>query len=233
MWVDCDDYEAAAGRFNGRFQQKVVAWFEKTLPRLADHITTNTHFMEQKLVSWGIPRQKITYLPNGVDPGRFPTPTTAEIEALRSQLGLQGCKAHAPGSHGGVVLYAGSLSLPSHPITLLIEAFRLVLEKRPLARLVIVGGGEDYAPLQHLVDEQGLRETVRFCGRVPAGEVVRYYHLADVSVEPVNDDDAARGRCPIKLFESWACGAPFISADVGDRRHIAGRATCRRAGQAR
>ena len=68
LWLDCDDYEAAAGRFSGRFQQKVVAWFEKTLPRLADHVTTNTHFMEQKLVSWGVPRQKITYLPNGVDP---------------------------------------------------------------------------------------------------------------------------------------------------------------------
>ena len=213
LWVDCDDYEAASGRFNQRFQQKVVAWFEKTLPRLADHITTNTHFMQQKLVSWGINREKITYLPNGVDPERFVTPTTTELEALRSELRLHGCQ---------VILYAGSLSLPSHPVNLLIEAFALVHEKSPEARLVIAGGGEDYARLQQMVEQQGLTESVRFYGRVPAELVTIYYHLADVSVEPVYDDDAARGRCPIKLFESWVCGAPFVSADVGDRLNLLG-----------
>jgi len=213
LWVDCDDYEAASGRFNTSFQKNVVASFEKALPRLADHITTNTHFMEQKLVSWNSACKRITYLPNGVDPGRFVTPDAAAIDALRRSLGLHGCQ---------VVLYAGSLSLPSHPIPLLIEAFQLALEKRPQTRLVIVGGGEDYAALQELVDKLRLGETVRFCGRVPADEIVRYYHLADVSVDPVNDDDAARGRCPIKLFESWACGVPFISADVGDRQLLLG-----------
>jgi glycosyltransferase involved in cell wall biosynthesis len=34
------------------------------------------------------------------------------------------------------------------------------------------------------------------------------------------EDDAARGRSPLKLFESWACGVPFVSCDVGDRRRL-------------
>ncbi|MFM8320776.1 MAG: glycosyltransferase, partial [Chloroflexota bacterium] len=38
----------------------------------------------------------------------------------------------------------------------------------------------------------------------------------------IRDDDAARGRSPLKMFESWACGAPFVSADVGDRRALLG-----------
>lgn len=43
-----------------------------------------------------------------------------------------------------------------------------------------------------------------------------------VSVDPVYDDTAARGRSPLKLFESWACKVPFVTADVGDRRHLLG-----------
>jgi glycogen(starch) synthase len=63
---------------------------------------------------------------------------------------------------------------------------------------------------------------VRFCGRVPPGQVPLYYYLADVGVDPVHDDDAARGRSPLKLFESWVCGVPFVTADVGDRRLLLG-----------
>jgi glycosyltransferase involved in cell wall biosynthesis len=213
LWLDCDDYEAASGRFQGSFQRKTVTWFERHLPPIVDHVTTNTHFMRQKLLSWGVAPGKITYLPNGVDPGRFTPPAVSTLQELRTELNLHGRK---------VVLYVGSLSLPSHPWPLLVEAFQIVLEENPAARLVIVGGGEDFAFLQKLVREQDLLPFVRICGRVPADQVAGYYHLADVSVEPVYDDDAARGRCPIKLFESWACGAPFVTADVGDRRSLLG-----------
>jgi glycosyltransferase involved in cell wall biosynthesis len=213
LWLDCDDYEAASGRFDRPYQQKVIAWFEKNLPRLAGRVTTNTRFMQDKLVSWGVSPQKITYLPNGIDPARFVAPSPHELEAMRSDLCLDDCQ---------VVLYLGSLSFPSHPLPLLIEAFQRVVSQRPQARLVIVGGGEDYAALQKMVEERDLLPFVRLCGRVPADQVTCYYHLADVSVEPVYDDDAARGRCPLKLFESWVCGVPFVSADVGDRRELLG-----------
>jgi hypothetical protein len=38
----------------------------------------------------------------------------------------------------------------------------------------------------------------------------------------VYDNDAARGRSPLKMFESWVTGVPFVTADVGDRRILAG-----------
>ena len=49
---------------------------------------------------------------------------------------------------------------------------------------------------------------------------IHYYRISDVSVDPVNDDQAARGRSPLKLFESWACGVPIVTADVGDRKSL-------------
>jgi glycosyltransferase involved in cell wall biosynthesis len=63
---------------------------------------------------------------------------------------------------------------------------------------------------------------MRWIGKVSPELVPLYYQLADVTVDPIRDDDAARGRSPLKLFESWASGVPFVSADVGDRRRLLG-----------
>ena len=53
-------------------------------------------------------------------------------------------------------------------------------------------------------------------------DVVYYYYLSDITVDPVHDDDAAKGRCPLKLFEAWACSTPIITSDVGDRKILLG-----------
>jgi glycosyltransferase involved in cell wall biosynthesis len=76
--------------------------------------------------------------------------------------------------------------------------------------------------LSELAQELGISRATRFCGRVPPEKIPLYYALADVSVDPVYDNDAARGRSPLKLFESWACGVPFVTADVGDRKSLLG-----------
>ena len=49
-----------------------------------------------------------------------------------------------------------------------------------------------------------------------------YYQLAEVSVDPVIDTLAVRGRCPLKLFESWQMGVPVATSDVGDRKILSG-----------
>jgi glycosyltransferase involved in cell wall biosynthesis len=213
LFLDCDDFEAGSGRFEGSWQRRIIAFFEKNTPRYVNAITTNTLFMRQKLLDWGIPEARISYLPNGVDRSRFENPDLSKIQQLRNQLGLQGKK---------VIAYIGSLSLASHSVDLLVEAFVIIHHEMPDTRLLLVGGGEDYEFLQKLVDEKGITKSVLFVGRVSPDQVVNYYHLADVSVDPVIDNDAARGRSPLKLFESWACGVPFVTADVGDRKMLAG-----------
>ncbi len=213
LWVDCDDYEAASGRFASQLQRRVVAWFEKRLPRYADLVTTNTRFMQQNLVTWGVAPEKLLYLPNGVDPERIRPVHPQIIADLRRELNL---------SDSPIVLYLGSLSLPSHPVDLLLRAFARIRERLPQATLLIVGGGEDLIHLQELAGELKIVEQVHFYGRVAADQVPAFYQLAAVSVEPALANDAARGRCPLKLFESWAMGTPLVTVDVGDRRELLG-----------
>ncbi len=213
LYLDCDDYEAGSGNFQNKWQQKVVTFFEKQVPKRAKMVTTNTMFMKENLIQWGVLPERIVYLPNGVDRERFSPPASADVEILREKLGLEKKK---------VIAYIGTLSLVSHPVDLLIEAFPIVKQTVPESVLLLVGGGEDIEKLKRQAREIGIIHDVRFCGRVPPDTVPQYFALADVSVDPVYDNPAARGRSPLKLFESWACGVPFVTADVGDRRQLMG-----------
>lgn len=209
IFVDCDDYEAASGHFKHPWQKFVISYSEKQLPRRADFVTTNTQFMRSKLISWGVSPSKIIDLPNGIDRQRFAKPDPGEVDTLRSHLGLRGKK---------VIAFIGSLSLVSHPINLLLDAFAILRAQVPNGHLLIVGGGESYDELKTQAERLDLKDSVTFTGRIPPNQLVNYYHLSHVTVDPVYDNEAALGRLPMKLFESWACGIPFVTADVGDRR---------------
>jgi glycosyltransferase involved in cell wall biosynthesis len=213
VFVDCDDYEAGSGNFSHTWQKWMVIFFEKYVPRSVHAVTTNTHFMRELLISWHIHPERIHYLPNGVEPTRFAQPNNEDILSLKERLGLQGKK---------VVIYVGSLSLASHPVDLLLEAFAKVKREVNNSVLIIVGGGENYELLQKQAHALDLSKDVIFCGRIDPENVVQYYYLGNVSVDPVYDNDAARGRAPLKMFESWVCKVPFVTANVGDRHLLMG-----------
>jgi glycosyltransferase involved in cell wall biosynthesis len=211
LYLDCDDFEAESGRFSSSWQKSIISNFEKWMPHRVKSITTNTFFMREKLISWGIPAELIFYLPNGIDRDRFSSPDPERVGKLRKELRLEGTK---------VVGYIGSLSESSHSVKLLLEAFRKIIERQSNSSLILVGGGEDIYRLKDFSQELGISHATRFCGKALPENVPLYYSLADVSVDPVYDNDAAKGRSPLKLFESWFCGVPFVTGDVGDRKML-------------
>ncbi len=211
LYVDCDDYEAASNRYSDRWQRPIVRWFEDWLPREATGVTVNTPFTKTRLQALGIPTDRIVYVPNGVDPARFAASHGQSPVALRQQLSL--------GSRP-VILYLGTLSLVSHPVDLLIRSFVAVHAHSPEAMLLLVGGGDDIAPLKESVRALGLQNVVQFLGRVHPAEVPAFLRMADVSVDPAHDDLIAQGRSPLKIVESMMVGTPVVTGDVGDRRQI-------------
>jgi glycosyltransferase involved in cell wall biosynthesis len=210
--LDCDDYEAASNYFSSPWQKWVVKFFEDTMPKLVDHVTTNTYFNKERMIDLGVSADKIDYLPNGIDQERFQNLDPFIESQIKQSLNLEGKK---------VIAYIGSLSLANHPVDLLIRAFKLIAEMDDSAYLLIVGGGKDIDVLRAMVKDNQLENSVHLVGRVPPDLVPYYYKLADVTVDPVYDDDAAKGRCPLKIFESWVMNTPFVTAGVGDRRTLA------------
>jgi glycosyltransferase involved in cell wall biosynthesis len=211
--VDIDDYEAASNLFSSRIQRSIISFFENSMPRLANHVTTNTYFTRERLIRRGIDAQKIIYLSNGIDPARFDSVDQGQVRNLRERLGIEGKK---------VVAFIGSISKPNHPVDLLLDAFQILSKSMDNLVLLLVGSGNSYQELTDKAKEIGILERTIFVGRVPYQDIPLYYRLADVSIDPVLDNDAARGRQPLKLFESWAAGVSFVTGDVGDRRLLAG-----------
>ena len=213
VFLDCDDFEMANIHFGAGWQKMGVQYFETMLPRHVDFISVHTNFLRQQVLELGVRPDRIIYLPHGTDEIRFSNLNLNRVEKLRLELGLVGRK---------VIAYIGSLSLPSHPVDILLDAFQQVNTAMPQATLLIVGGGEEYDRLVARANWLGLKEAVIFRGRVPGADVPLYYKLADAAAEPVIDNSVGRSSLPLKMFESWAAGVPFVTQDVGDRRLILG-----------
>ncbi len=213
VFLDCDDFEMANIHFGGSWQKMGVKYFERMLPRHVDYVSVHTNFLRQQVIEFGVKPDRIIYLPHGTDEDRFSQIDLGRVEQLRLELGLVGRK---------VVAFIGSLSLPSHPVDILLDAFQQVHTALPLATLLIVGGGEEYDRLVARANWLGLKDAIIFRGRVPGAEVPLYYKLADAAAEPVIDNPVGRSSLPLKMFESWVAGVPFVTQDVGDRRLILG-----------
>lgn len=211
LYLDCDDYEAGSNRFSSESQRRVVAFFEDRLPRYASGITTNTRFSMQRLLGLGYPKDRIFFVPNGVDRDRFGMPDPSHEEQIRRELDI---------GDASVVLYLGSMSLASHAVDLLVDAVPAIVASCNTATLLLVGGGEDLKALRDQADRSDAGRHIRFVGRVPPDQALAYYHLARVVVDPVRDDLAARARSPLKIVEALACGVPVVTGDLGDRREM-------------
>jgi glycosyltransferase involved in cell wall biosynthesis len=210
VYLDCDDLEATSNRFGAGWQRAVVSWFEDHLPRWVCGVTVNTTFLLTRLRPLVPEDRPIVLVPNAVSSTRFQMPDPGAVAQVRQQHRLE---------ERPVVAYVGSMSLTNHAIDLLLESFAQVVTREiPEAALMLVGGGEDLALLQAMAIDWGIQENVRFVGRIPPDDVPAYYAAADVVVDPVYDNEVARARSPLKLYESLAVGTPVVTGDAGDRR---------------
>jgi L-malate glycosyltransferase len=90
-----------------------------------------------------------------------------------------------------------------------VRAFRLVQDRWPDASLTIVGGGPQESTLHRLVTQLKLKHVV-FVGRVPPGDIARYYAANDIYIQSPNIDNM-----PVSVIEAYASGLPVVSTSAG------------------
>jgi glycosyltransferase involved in cell wall biosynthesis len=105
-------------------------------------------------------------------------------------------------------------------LDLLIEAVAMLAPAHPNLRALLVGGGPQEANLRAMVAQRGLAGRVVFTGRVPHGEVRRYYDLIDVLAYPRHRIRLTEIVTPLKPLEAMAQGRMLVASDVGGHREL-------------
>lgn len=193
----------------GGFRYRTTRALESRLLQRVDAIVTLCQSMREELVSRGLSSEKITIVPNAVDPASFSEHRPRDQNVSRS-LGLDG--RVVLGFIGSFYHYEG--------LSLLIQALSDIRNAVPNITILLVGGGPEEKTLKDLTDKLGLNNVVRFTGRVPHGEVQRYYDLIDFFVYPRRSIRLTELVTPLKPLEAMADRRIVIASNVGGHREL-------------
>lgn len=175
----------------------------------ADAVAVICKGLQADLIGRGVKAEKITISPNGVDLDLFGQPP-ARDEQLLSELDLVG--KSVLGFIGSFYDYEG--------LDDLIAAMPLLIASHPHMHLLLVGGGPMEDALKRQVERLGVTPAITFTGRVPHGEVERYYGLMDIMVYPRKSMRLTDLVTPLKPLEAMAQGRLVAASDVGGHREL-------------
>jgi glycosyltransferase involved in cell wall biosynthesis len=105
-------------------------------------------------------------------------------------------------------IYVGRFS-PEKRVDLLLNAYSQVIEKYPLSKLALVGGGRDVELVTKLVNDLNLNDNVFFMGFQK--NVLPYLHQAKYII--ISSDSEG---LPCSIMEGMSCGLVPISTNVGN-----------------
>jgi glycosyltransferase involved in cell wall biosynthesis len=157
--------------------------------RNADAIVVVVPAFERELVRF---KRKLFSVPNGVSLAEFRP-------------------RHAGRRMAFTVLIVAALTY-IEGIDVFIKAARLVRNRRPHTRFVIVGDGEYAGELKAL--NETLHLPAEFAGWVPFENVPRVINEADICVSCVLPTIFTDYAYPVKLFEYLACAKPVVVSDI-------------------
>jgi len=176
-------------------------WLEKTVHRRCDRFITLSHAFSQILhQQYGVPQEKITVIPGGVDLDRFQANLTRQ--EARQQLGW---------SPDRVILFTPRRLVQRMGLSTLLRAIDQMKSKVPEVWLAVAGKGSLRSTLEQEIQALGLEQQVRLLGFLPDEKLPLAYQAADLTVIPSQSLEGFG----LVLAESLACGTPALCTPVG------------------
>jgi glycosyltransferase involved in cell wall biosynthesis len=160
-------------------------------------ITTVSQPLADVLREAGVPAERITVIPNGVDTTRF---SLGDQAAARRTLGLDS---------NPLVVCVSRLS-HEKGVDIFVDAASMLGSTLPAARFVVVGEGPERPALEARIAAAGLGDRFRLAGAVPHAAVATWMTAADVIAMP-----SRREGHPNAAMEALACGRPLVASQAG------------------
>jgi len=159
--------------------------------RRVDHLVSPSAYLARLAVTWGVPPERVTTLPNPAPV----LPSLASREELREQLGFV----------GPTLAFAGRITRQK-ALGVALAAVKTL----DGVNLVIAGDGPDLPAVRNRALELGLGERVRFVGALSRQGVLELFRASDASVISSEWENF-----PHTVVEALAAGTPVIATAVG------------------
>lgn len=171
------------------YRNAVAKQYERRLWRLSTCVVCNAAALEEILIrQHGVDRRRIAVIPNGVDVDYFqPHPEMRDSQPT--------------------IIFVGRLVDQKDPLNLL-KGFRMVAEKLPEARLIVLGNGHLRDSMQAFIRSNGLRSRVSL---LPGICDIRS-HLRRAWVFALS---SRYEGSPNAVLEAMAAGLPIVATSVG------------------
>src|SRR3990170_1013877 len=199
-------FAVAAGVLRNRLLIALSEWLERFLYRRADHLIVNSPGFTAYLLERGVPPEKVTLIPNGVNPEMFDP--AEEGAAFRQAHGLQG---------NFVALYAGAHGL-SNDLSVVLEAAAKLRDEAGVA-FVFVGDGKEKPHLMRQAEQLGLTNAV-FLPPVGKEHMAEILAGADCGIAILKPLPLYATTYPNKVFDYMAAGRPVVLAIDGVIRKV-------------
>ena len=197
----------AVGMSNAGLSVRLAAPLADYLYRRADHLIVVTHSFKAYLQDRGVSGERITVIPNGVDPDMF-FPSSADI-SLQQELQLE---------DKFVVGYLGTHGL-AHGLESVVEAARLAGQTDDLTAVhfITVGAGAQFDRIKEIASDL---DNFTMIGQVSRADILRYWSLLDASLIHLKASPLFESVIPSKMFEAMAMGVPLLHGVGGESADI-------------
>jgi glycogen(starch) synthase len=195
------------GRHQGwvdKHPQSYIHAAERAMARDADEVITCSEFMRGHVCRiFGLPRAKVTVIPNGVDP--------RELEPIEPTAGL---RARFAKEDELLVLLVGRL-VHEKGFHLALDALAPVIRRRRKVRFVVAGSGTAEDELKRQARRLKLTRHGTFLGWVGDDMLHSLYRICDLCIVPSIYEPFG-----IVALEAMASGCLCIVADTGGLREV-------------
>jgi glycogen(starch) synthase len=197
------------GRHQGwveKHPQAHIHGVEKWISNRSDRVIACSLFMKEQIGEiFAVEPEKVTVIPNGIDPGDMPPEDPEALARLRAEFA---------GPEENLVLLIGRL-VYEKGFQLALEAMPEVIRQVPDTRFLVAGSGTHEAELHKQAEDLDLMDHGTFLGWIGDDVLHSLYRISDLTVVPSIYEPFG-----LVALEAMASECPCIAADTGGLREV-------------
>jgi glycogen(starch) synthase len=200
------------GRHQGwvdKHPQSYIHGVERWITNRSERVIACSHYMREQIADiFRVEEERVSVIPNGIDPGDLQYQSEDELRRLRREFARPEEK---------LVLLVGRL-VYEKGFQLALEALPQVIERVPGVRFLVAGSGTHERELREQARSIGLEPHGTFLGWIGDDVLHSLYRIADLTVVPSIYEPFG-----LVALEAMASGCPCLVADTGGLREVVPR----------